>query len=744
MAPPIRQLDFDVLPPSALSSLFSLAPSSPSIDPPLPMRSTTPFGLNQQTWQQLKADVKKGPCKRLEILAKTLALPADHLFLREDPKLAAKLSTMMLRQWSREKLLNKKTLLNIVEQFQKHKVYRRGTPIEKVIVHCVDGTVPFNKQLLILQSDYFNRHFASSVGTETDKYQIRLLELDNFHKATVELFKDKLYDGTWPALDPDGGLTTIQTAVEVIKLTHMDQLTDGFDLYVSRLKTFLDTYVIKNEEQLEQTLELLTPLIPINKELTSLYILAIERYIGQKLELRPIVDSPHYLVSINQLPLMDISRKHLFSIGSHSAAPSLNSPQVLPIYPGKSAILVHLNGNWTDLFLQGDSILKYEMSFNALQANALIQEFTLLGDKDLSIRLSIKCNNFLLGQPLINKQIIDYFAAHKVSVKEISFLSTIYLDDIHQIRAAFKIIDTHNKISEPYRSFISRIIAAGHAEAAKFDPNEIITRGIESPIPPSLSLAPALSLSPSSSLSSTPSPQVKNVVSKALLQLVKGIYVSSEFNLDAVAMLPFYPEELLQSLTQVCLRHDFEVEQRKIVLEAILEACPHLETLELPFPGTVLHDTLGPDKQKNYYYESTSFVELLEIIKKGPAIKELFFSAPSTLSNKDKDYVDIEVTEKLIETLQDAPRLKFLHLFDMAIGKDSTWFMEKHSSSLESVKAALLKTKAMQNYEFSRYYSESQNPTYIAFKVRENTAPSSSSSPSSSSPPPITGLDEVD
>lgn len=291
-----------------------------------PTPTTSSFGLNETTWGELKSDVKKGPCKRLQLLVRLFGQPEEHHFLKEKPALATKLAVMCIRQWKKGQL-DKPTLQKAIDQFKKHEVFTREKLIEKVSIPCQDGTVRINKELLVFQSDYFKTMFTSpmKIGTAEDRHKVQLPSInENYHTAAVEIFKNYIYSGKLPELGTSRDVTAIQTVVEILQIAHVEELKDLITFYTKELKKILPACVITTEKELDLVLKLLDQLAPlelvvellakpepISTTITSLSLTAIGLYIGQPIKTLevPSDSSSNLLISIDQLPFLDVSQQ---------------------------------------------------------------------------------------------------------------------------------------------------------------------------------------------------------------------------------------------------------------------------------------------------------------------------------------------------------------------------------------------------------------------------------------------------
>lgn len=277
------------------------------------LQPSVPFALNETSWKKLKEDVKKGPCKRLEILAKILSYPGEHPFFEKEPKLAAKLSIMLIKQWNKGNI-STELRLKVQAQCYKYNIYKKAALPEKVHLKCIDGTVSFNK-VMILTNDSAYRTYLNSHKMEKGQ-DITISEgmHSSMHKAAMDIIKEYTYTTILKPLDPDGGITSIETAVELLLWFKCKTIQSS---YQKEIHTCLDKCVIPDEETLEKILALLKRIPPLESKAKPLQLRAVERFIGQRLNLMSLANN-FYSLSVDQLSsLLDSTRKQPFPNQKH-------------------------------------------------------------------------------------------------------------------------------------------------------------------------------------------------------------------------------------------------------------------------------------------------------------------------------------------------------------------------------------------------------------------------------------------
>lgn len=265
------------------------------------------YHLDETRLDELEQELKKPTAltyKRFELLIRGFSLDREHSYLRENPLLAARLSRFIIDTHLTKGISTKETIYKTIQQFHKHKVYLKAfglLPAEETVrINCADGSVSINKELLAMTGNHF-----SSLLAQSDNICLR-----EYHKASIAILKTALYIGKVQELARSEDFASIQTAVELIKLTHSADLQYPITkekistIYVKKLKALLQLYPIKTKQELEQILLLLATTPQSIPNVPSLKLIVIKEYKEKTLKIRSMPNNDAQMLPIELLHLL--------------------------------------------------------------------------------------------------------------------------------------------------------------------------------------------------------------------------------------------------------------------------------------------------------------------------------------------------------------------------------------------------------------------------------------------------------
>jgi hypothetical protein len=143
---------------------------------------------------------------------------------------------------------------------------------------------------------------------------------------------------------------------------------------------------------------------------------------------------------------------------SEKIAPEPNIEQVP--FPGKGARF-ELKWGWEKILQE--CVLRRRMEFKSQTQDSVFKGFTVLGDRDGTIRLFLDWQQNELGMKRWKdwgKLGANYLLACGLRVDP--FAKSCYFGIPREIAKAFRVLATHNEIPEPHFTFIRRLVEVGN------------------------------------------------------------------------------------------------------------------------------------------------------------------------------------------------------------------------------------------------------------------------------------------
>ncbi|CDR34223.1 BTB/POZ domain-containing protein [Criblamydia sequanensis] len=420
----------------------------------------TPFFCIQNIFDLCKRDFKVGSSSRVSVLVKAISLQASTHFIETDPIVLTKLSNLIIKKWRKNLFeVDKTVLLNAIRQFQLYHVFLNGKPSETVIIHCKEGNIAFNKNLLCLYTDYFNNMFTTSMK-EKEKNENQEHHVDftkHYKQETLVLFKDWLYVGKCPCTHD---FDSIESLIDFLKFSHLIGFEEGF----KKSKQFLDRFILStcftSEKQYEIALNLLFEIIPIDPAFIDYFFHVYEGYIGMPLH-HQLIPKTHYasipiekFYSLNSIfpeldpkpmPLSESLGKFKYEEGDWSVFDQKPSP-------GRAC-------RWLRFVNEDKNSLLGVIEFCGRIDNGL--HFILRPNQGVSIRQFPAIQKYLVENGL-DEEPFDYGYA--------------YVAEINKVRKIFELLKVNQMIPMDYLSFMQKIIDSEKANTfekfIKSDPIE--------------------------------------------------------------------------------------------------------------------------------------------------------------------------------------------------------------------------------------------------------------------------------
>ncbi len=247
------------------------------------------FPLNEETFPELKEEVKQGNLERLQLFIELFSKAISHPFLREKNPIATTFAKYIVKKSIKGVLEDKIKTLLCVGTFRSYDIFSTGNLPKNVEFVCKDGVVHINKQLLCYFSDVFKAMLTSFFKEkEKDEGLHRLNYEEKYHCKAVQILKDYIYTGNLLSFCVEPTFESIRDAVEFLSFANYAQVRDikispQFEVFKRKIYSSILDYRAVSEEKLEEMLLVLQSLSRIDEKFILLFISAIKDHM-----MRPI------------------------------------------------------------------------------------------------------------------------------------------------------------------------------------------------------------------------------------------------------------------------------------------------------------------------------------------------------------------------------------------------------------------------------------------------------------------------
>lgn len=457
--------------------------------------NVTSYFSIQNILEICKRDFKEGSSSKVYVLVKTLSLRDSTHFICTDPEILAKLSNLIIKKWRKNLLeVDKTVLITAIRKFQLHNVYLNGKPSETVIINCKDGTIAFNKNLLCLYADYFNKMFTTPMR-EKEKNEDLEHHVDfsnSYYKSALLPFKNWLYEGKCPTIED---FTTIEPLIDFLKFSHLVEFDEGLKNGKDFLNKFILSASFDSKTKYEIVLNLLFEIIPLDPSFIDYFFKIYEDSIGISLDYKRIPDTDVVSLPIDKFYMLhgEIPPKLL----NHGLTSISKSPE-------NTGKFCHQEGDWSvinEKLTPGDPCrrLKFVNKDNTSGPNEI--EFGSFNYNSLYFVLSYYRSDLIREFSELDK----YFVQHQTKVDirlinqiktDISLLGRTYITEPALIKRFLEILKANELIPNDYLLFIQKIIESGKANSLekfiKLEPHNIGLKEESTPSYSSLELLRSL------------------------------------------------------------------------------------------------------------------------------------------------------------------------------------------------------------------------------------------------------------